>query len=362
MLPSLRLFGGVAIPSYGLMLFISFMVGIVLFDRRVRRQGVLPATLRYSTAWLLTDVGLALVVLAAGIWAGFLAPSQWQFLKDRPASFVLVFRIAALGLMVYLEYGSIRHILAQQKRREVDGAEFTTYLALWVLFSAIIGSRLLYIVLHPSEFVHDPALTFAFWRGGLQGLMFFGGLVGALVMGIAFALLNRLPLLRLLDAAMPSIVLGEFFTRIGCFLNGCCWGDLASLPWAISFPRESFPWAAQLGKHLIEPSAAHSLPIHPTQLYSSLAGLILFGIALLLERRRWRPGILFGVMLFLYAGFRFGIDFVRSYENSANLWSNQAISLGLCAIGLAVAGWQMRRAGPVKDTAGEVKHREHTAN
>ena len=349
MLPSLRLFDGVAIPSYGLMLFVAFVVGIVLFDRRVRARGLLPATFRYSWAWRLTDIGLALIILAAGVWTAFFAPSQWQFLRSRPPAFQFAFRILALALAGYLEYGSIQHIIAQSRRRNVDGVEFTTYLALWVLFSAIIGSRLLYILMHPGEFTHDPALTFAFWRGGLKGLVFFGGLVGALVMGVIFARHNRLPLLNLLDAAMPSIVLGEFFTRIGCFLNGCCWGEVSNLPWAVPFPQDSFPWVYQLGKGLIAANARHSLPIHPTQLYSSLAGLLLFGIALVLERRRWRPGVLFGVMLFLYSGFRFGVDFLRAYDHK-DLWTNQAISLGLCAVGLAVTIWRVRQPGARADS------------
>jgi phosphatidylglycerol:prolipoprotein diacylglycerol transferase len=323
MMPSLRLFDGVALPGYGTMLFISFVVGIILLDRRLRARALLPATLNYNAAWWGTDIFISLVVLLIGVWAVFFSPTQWAWLTRAAPAFRLVFRIGAAALAAYLIYGSIDHILVYRRKKLIEREQFTTYLSLWILFSAIIGSRLLYIFLHWSEFEHDLVGTFAFWRGGLQGLVFYGGFVGALVLGLTFARLNRVPLLGLLDAATPSIMLGEFFTRIGCFLNGCCFGKACGLPWAVTFPPDA-------------PASVVGGPVHPTELYSSLAGLILFIIALLFERRKWRSGMLFGVMLVLYSAFRFLIDFVRYYENAANLWTNQFIALGLTAIGVAV--------------------------
>jgi phosphatidylglycerol:prolipoprotein diacylglycerol transferase len=312
------------------MLFIAFVVGIVLFDRRLRKRSLLAATMKYNWAWLGTDVFICLVVFLIAVWAVFFSPTQWQWLTHAAPAFRTAFRIVAIVFAGYLIYGSIDHINIYRRKKEIEGVQFTTYIAIWILFSAIIGSRLLYIFLHWQEFEHDLVGTFAFWRGGLQGLVFYGGFVGALAMGLTFARVNRVPLLGLLDAAAPSIMLGEFFTRIGCFLNGCCFGKACGLPWAMTFPRDS-------------PASVVGGPVHPTQLYSSLAGLILFGIALLLERRKWRPGILFGVMLMLYSLFRFLIDFVRYYENAANLWTNQCIALGLAAIGLAVVLIARRR-------------------
>jgi len=323
MMPSLRLFGNFALPGYGTMLFISFVVGVILLDRRLRARRILPAELKYNWAWLGTDIFISLIVLLIGVWAVFFSPRQWDWLARATTGFRLVFRIGAAALAGYLIYGSIDHIIIYRRRKNIESDQFTTYLTLWILFAAIFGSRLLYVFLHWSEFEHDLVGTFAFWRGGLQGLIFYGGFVAALVLGLTFARLNRAPLLGLLDAATPSIMLGEFFTRIGCFLNGCCFGKACGMPWAVTFPHDS-------------PASVAGPAVHPTQLYSSLAGLILFGIALLLERRKWRSGMVFGVMLVLYSAFRFLIDFVRYYENAANLWTNQFIALGLTAIGVAV--------------------------
>ncbi|MEO0086312.1 MAG: prolipoprotein diacylglyceryl transferase family protein, partial [candidate division WOR-3 bacterium] len=199
-----------------------------------------------------------------------------------------------------------------------------TDLALWVLIAVVVGSRLFYVAFHWSEFRNDLIAIIRFWdprQPGLSGLMFYGGFLGAFIAGLLFVALNRLPLVKLLDAVAPAIVLGEGFTRIGCFLNGCCFGVPTSSCLGVEFPLHS-PAGAQF------PHQA----IHATQLYSSLAGFLMFGLALILERRKLREGVLFALILVLYSLFRFGIDFVRFYENAANFWGNQIVALSLTAL------------------------------
>jgi phosphatidylglycerol:prolipoprotein diacylglycerol transferase len=134
-------------------------------------------------------------------------------------------------------------------------------------------------------------------------------------------------------------VLGEGFTRIGCFLNGCCFGTPTCSPFGLVFPSNSPAGATFLGQ-----------PIHPTQLYSSAAGFLLFFFALWLEKRKLRPGVLAAILLIVYSLFRFGIDFVRYYEDSANLWGNQVVSLCMTAVGVALLilflRWPFRQARP----------------
>ncbi|UCG44153.1 MAG: prolipoprotein diacylglyceryl transferase [candidate division WOR-3 bacterium] len=245
MFPTILKIGGIHIYSYGLMLFISFVVGIWLVERRAKKFGVEPK--------VITD------------------------------------------------------------------------LALWILLAVVVGSRLFYVAFHWSEFRDDLIGIFAFWRGGLAGLMFYGGFLGAIIAGLVFVKVRKLPVLKLLDAVTPAIMLGEGFTRVGCFLNGCCFGKETSSFLGVSFPLSSPAGATSGGQ-----------AIHPTQLYSSAAGFILFGLALLLERRRLKDGVLFASMLILYSLFRFGIDFVRYYENASNYWGNQVVALGLTAAGVVL--------------------------
>ncbi len=245
MFPTILKIGSMQIYSYGLMLFISFMVGIWIVERRARKFGV-------------------------------------------------------------------------ESKRITD-------LALWILLGVVVGSRLFYVAFHWGEFKDDLIGIIAFWRGGLAGLMFYGGFLGALLAGLLYARVQELPIIKLLDAAAPAIVLGEFFTRIGCFLNGCCFGKPTTCPLGMQFPAHS-PAGATFLHETVQ-------TIHPTQLYSSLAGMVLFLIALWLERRHLKDGVLFAIILILYSLFRFGIDFVRYYENAANFWGNQLVSLGLAALG-----------------------------
>lgn len=252
MFPVILRFGSFQLYSYGLMLFISFLAGIWLVERRAKRFGVEPKTI--------------------------------------------------------------------------------TDLALWILVAVVVGSRLFYVGFHWDEFKDDLIGIIAFWRGGLAGLMFYGGFLGALIAGLIFARVRKLPVIKLLDAVAPAIVLGEGFTRIGCFLNGCCFGKPHTGFCAMEFPLHS-PAGATF------PHQA----IHPTQLYSSAAGFLLFGIALLIERRRLKDGVLFAIILILYSLFRFGIDFVRYYEDAANFWGNQVVALGLTAIGVVLLVVFLRR-------------------
>lgn len=249
-------------------------------------------------------------------------------------------QIYSYGLMLFISF--LVGIWLVERRAKRFGVESKTItdLALWILLAVVVGSRLFYVAFHWEEFKDDLIGVIAFWRGGLAGLMFYGGFLGAIIAGLVFVRARRLPLVKMLDAVTPSIVLGEGFTRIGCFLNGCCFGEPSSGFCAMEFPLHS-PAGATF------PHQA----IHPTQLYSSLAGFLLFGVALLLERRRLKEGVLFALILVLYSLFRFGIDFVRYYENASNFWGNQVVALGLTVIGIVLlVVFQRRRPrdGPAR--------------
>ena len=250
--------------------------------------------------------------------------------------------IYSYGLMLFLSFVcGIAIVESRAKKFGVD-PKLVTDLALWVLLSVVLGSRLFYVAFHWSEFSNDIIGIIAFWRGGLAGLMFYGGFLGGIIAGVVFVLVRRLPVRRFMDAVIPAIMLGEGLTRIGCFLNGCCFGAPTSCFTGMVFPHNS-PAGATFP----------DMAIHPTQLYSSAAGFILFGLALVLERRNLKSGVLCGILLVAYSLFRFGIDFVRHYENAANLWGNQIVALGLTAVGLVliVIFQRMPRQAAPKDAA-----------
>lgn len=252
--------------------------------------------------------------------------------------------IYSYGVMLFLSFMfGIAIVEHRAKKFGVDPRKITD-LALWVLLAVVVGSRLFYVAFHWDEFANDLIGIVAFWRGGLAGLMFYGGFLGGIVAGLIFVRVNRMPIPRLMDAVAPAIMLGEGLTRIGCFLNGCCFGKPTGCFTGMEFPAHS--------------PAGATFPyqdIHPTQLYSSAAGLVLFGLALLLERRRLKEGVLISVLLILYSLFRFGIDFVRHYEDAANFWGNQVVALGLTAVGVVLLVYFGRRHPAQPATASKAR-------
>jgi len=227
------------------------------------------------------------------------------------------FQIYSYGVMLFLSFLiGTKLVEIRAKKFGVEPTKITD-LAILALIAVIIGARLLYVIFHWPEFKNDLIGTIAFWRGGLGGLMFFGGFLGAFLVGVIYIRKQKIPMLKMLDAVAPSIVLGEGLTRIGCFLNGCCFGKPTGSFLGLVFPPDS---AA---------GYTFTCPIHATQLYSSLAGFVLFIIALILERKHLKDGMLFGTIMIFYGLFRFGIDFVRYYENLSNFWVNQIIAIGL---------------------------------
>jgi len=232
------------------------------------------------------------------------------------------FAIHTYGVMLALAF--FIGIYLAERRAVAAGIDkkIVSDLGFWILISAVIGARLLYVLLHPKEFQHNPLEIIAIWRGGL---MFFGGFILALILGIYFAKKNQIKVLTLGDIVSPSIALGIFFTRIGCFFNGCCFGIPTDLPIGVKFPKDCAAGYSPVGDNLLL----------PTQLISSLFGLLLF---FYLEKRRKKAhhGELFGTILLGYGTFRFLIDIVRYYENSANYLTNQIFAAGVAFIGLII--------------------------
>jgi phosphatidylglycerol:prolipoprotein diacylglycerol transferase len=148
---------------------------------------------------------------------------------------------------------------------------------------------------------------------GISGLTMLGGVVLVLIAIAVYTRVKKIPLLKLCDVMAPSFGLGIFITRIGCFLNGCCYGRSCEYLWKEVFP----PWAVKFPSLTNPAGAAHpNVHIHPTQLYSSLYGLAIVMILIFLDRKRTFDGYLTGVFLMLYGFFRFWVDFLRDYESS----------------------------------------------
>jgi phosphatidylglycerol:prolipoprotein diacylglycerol transferase len=233
------------------------------------------------------------------------------------------FALPSYGFMLVVSFIAAIIFVRRVAKKNNISPSIIENLAFYIMLGVVVGGRILYVIFHWPQYQHDILGIVRIWEGGM---MFFGGFIGGLIAGIMYLKHEKIAILRVGDLIAPAIGLGEFFTRIGCFLNGCCFGIPSDLPWAIRFPDECVAGNS--------PVAAFTL--HPTQLYSSLFGLALF---LFLWRRLnkiHKTGEIFAQYLMFSGIFRFGVDFVRYYEDGANFWINQIIALATVIVGAII--------------------------
>jgi phosphatidylglycerol---prolipoprotein diacylglyceryl transferase len=208
----------------------------------------------------------------------------------------------------------------------------------WLILGALIGARGLYVTSYWQEtFAGQPWWEiFMVQRGGL---VFYGGFIGACVALIIYSRLRRVALWKLADALAPSIALGYVFGRMGCLMNGCCYGRQCDLPWAITYPRGVIPGQAE-----------SAVPVHPSQIYDSLLNLALYGFLAWLYRRKKFDGQIFAAYLICYALIRSLVERFRGDYTAAHIYGGfltpaQLISIAILAAGL-VLFFVLRRFRP----------------
>ena len=250
------------------------------------------------------------------------------------------FAIHSYGLLLAISFlVGIWMASARAKKSGLD-ASVIPDLGFWLIIAAIVGARLYYVGLHYDEFQGDLSAIFNPFHGGsigIGGLVMYGGVIGALLAGLIFFRAKNLPFLPYADAVAPTFALGEFFTRIGCFLNGCCYGMPTHNHLGVSFPIDSPAGQYQL--------AMHAATLFPSQLFLSFGGLIIAVIVILASIKKTFDGFAFYLVLALYAVLRFAIDYTRYYapnEAYLGLSHNQWLCIviftlmtGLIALGFS---------------------------
>jgi phosphatidylglycerol---prolipoprotein diacylglyceryl transferase len=210
----------------------------------------------------------------------------------------------------------------------------------WIIASAIVGARAHFVLAHPSDFA-NPIAAFRLWDGGLT---LYGGLLTAFATSWIYLARHKMDFLAVADICAPSLALGEGITRIGCFVNGCCFGRACPGSFCIHYPPDSYA-AATLG-----PGVA----VMPSQLLLSGALLLASGLLLLADRRRRGEGWLFGLFLVIQGLVRWAVDFTRYYEPTDRLdalapiitTKSQLVALLLVVWG----GWLLLRRTTIRAT------------
>jgi phosphatidylglycerol:prolipoprotein diacylglycerol transferase len=232
--------------------------------------------------------------------------------------------IYTYGLMAATGFIVASLLLSRRARIEGEDPQLALDLAFYLVVAALIGSRILYVIIEYRQYVHNPLGIFKIWEGGL---VFYGGFIAAALTGFWFVKKHNLHPWKFADLAAPPIAIGHAFGRVGCLGAGCCYGKVTDSPIGIVFtdPKALAPL---------------NVPLYPTQIFSSLNELFIFLILITVRPRKKFHGQLFLLWMMLYAVGRFIIEIYRGDPRGqiGPLSSSQAVAIAafLIAGGLTI--------------------------
>ena len=242
------------------------------------------------------------------------------------------FTIHWYGVMIALAFLAGLWTATRRARRENISGEKIADLVFWIMLAGMVGARAVYVTTYWDEFAHQPFSEIFMIQHG--GLVYYGSLIGAAIAYFIYVRWKKLPGWKVADILAPSIALGNAFGRIGCLLNGCCYGRACSLPWAIRFPEDN-------------PLHPPTTPVHPTEIYDALLNFALYlGLAWLFRRKKF-DGQVFATYLICYAVFRSLVELFRGDyppDHIHNgLTSAQLVSIPIFVTGLFLAAMLSHR-------------------
>jgi phosphatidylglycerol---prolipoprotein diacylglyceryl transferase len=227
-----------------------------------------------------------------------------------------------VGLMVTVKIGKTEGITPQQ----------TMDIGFLIIVAAIVGSRLMYVLMNISYYVERPIDIFKMWQGGL---VFSGGIVCVVLAVLWYTRRHRLSFWKTADMWAPAMAVGQAIGRIGCFMAGCCYGKPTGSRWGVVFTDP----------HSLAPL---NIPLHPTQLYSSVSNFIIFFVLLLLHRKKKFDGQVFLWLLVLHSTARLFVERFRGDDRGmvleGGMTITQLVTLALL-IGAIVALYIFKRRG-----------------
>jgi phosphatidylglycerol:prolipoprotein diacylglycerol transferase len=243
--------------------------------------------------------------------------------------------IPTYGVLLAIGIGLSLFTAGRRARLTPFPPEAVVDVGLWIVLGGLAGAKLLLVVTDPSYLRSFSGVLSLLRAGGV----FYGGLAGAVLAAAVLLRRYRLPFFPVADVLIPSVALGHFFGRLGCFSAGCCFGRACSEPWAVVFTN---PTAAE-----ISGTPLH-VPLHPTQLYEAFFNLCNYVLLAWLFRRRLPPGAVLGTYLITYGTARFVIEFFRGDVDRGFVFGGLLSTSQLAAaiavpLGVALVLWAHRR-------------------
>jgi phosphatidylglycerol:prolipoprotein diacylglycerol transferase len=281
--------------------------------------------------------------------------------------------VKSYGLMMVVGFLMAISLIRRLSRDITPSPHYITNAALYSLITGVVGARLFFVIHHFSDFQGRLLSVFAIWEGGLE---LYGGVIPAITLILFYLWYHKLPIRRYFDILAIGLMLALVFGRIGCFLNGCCFGKPTTLPWAVRFPYASHAYKSQIyrnlkrnrlqpqlklppefsvynnnengiwpgglkdyedltpeQKNMVDKGPYRCLAVHPTELYSSANAAFLCLILYLFWRRSQKttgskkterlfskPGCTFSLMFILNGITRFLIEFLRDDNPFEHAW------------------------------------------
>jgi phosphatidylglycerol:prolipoprotein diacylglycerol transferase len=250
------------------------------------------------------------------------------------------FRLATYGVFVASGYlAGILYLSSKREKMGIDEARFWT-LIYWLFFGAILGGKLMYWAVEWRAVLSGELRLIADFR---YGFVFYGGFLGAALVGIPAARRLKRPYLDVADYFGVALPLGHAVGRLGCFMAGCCSGAPSSLPWAVRFTHPDSLVSGGL----------RGVPLHPVQLYEAAGGFVIAALISRLipriERGELRPGTAAIAYMGAYALLRFFLEFFRG-DPRGGFWLGMSVSqriallcLVFAAAALVKRGWRTVR-------------------
>ena len=261
------------------------------------------------------------------------------------------FPIRTYGVAVALGFLTSLLVAKKISIKEKMDSDMVFDIFVYIFVGAIIGLRIFYVLFYDfHNFIKNPLILFIFWNGGL---VFYGGLIGGTIAAIYYIKKKKLDLYKILDLFTVVLPLGIFFGRFGCLAFGCCYGKCApdGFPFKMRFPAIGHEAAGHtpayldhLHKGLIQVTDNFSLPVYPTQIISSLNGLLLFFILWFLFTKKKYDGQITGLFLILYSITRFSIEFLRVEPKFLHITVSQWVSIFIFAFGVFILQYTKKAA------------------